>query len=354
LSYARQYKPVAILLDMKLPVMDGEEVMRQLKNDPALRHIPVQIISGYSKKREAMKLGAFDFIKKPVSKEELQSAFERLEDFAKRTHKRLLVVENDRVENRNMCELIGNGDVECYSAFSAGEAFEKLSQNTFDCIVVDIELSDISGVEFLEKIKSNNDLKKIPVIVYSDHNLTAEQNRKLSALSNTVVLKTAYSHERLLDETTLFLHRVESNLPKEKQNIIRKLHRADEILRDKTVLIVDDDMRNIYSLTNALEEEGMHCLTAENGKEGLEILNKSGAVNIILMDVMMPEMNGYEATHEIRKSSKFSKVPIIALTAKAMKGDREKCLAAGMSDYITKPVDIIQLLSLMRVWLYQK
>jgi CheY-like chemotaxis protein/signal transduction histidine kinase/HAMP domain-containing protein len=354
LSYARFYKPDAILLDMKLPIMDGEEVIRQLKNDPDLRHIPVQIISGYSRKKEAMKLGAFDFLKKPVSREDLSKVFERLEDFANRTHKKLLVVENDREENKAMCELIGNGDVECFSAFSGGEAFEKLRQNSFDCIVVDIELSDVSGVEFLEKVKSSDELKKIPVIVYSTRDLTAEQQKKLGTLSNTVVLKTAYSHERLLDETTLFLHRVESKLPKEKQNIIRKLHRADEVLKERIVLIVDDDMRNIYSLTNVLEEEGMHCITAENGKEALSVLNRNEGIDIILMDVMMPEMNGYEATQEIRKTEKFNKLPIIALTAKAMKGDREKCLAAGMSDYITKPIDVNQLISLMRVWLYRK
>jgi CheY-like chemotaxis protein len=354
LSYARYYKPDAILLDMKLPVMDGEEVIRQLKNDPKLRHIPVQIISGYSRKKEAMKLGAFDFIKKPVTKNDLQIVFERLEDFTNRRYKKLLVVEDNAEENTAMCRLIGNGDVECFSAFSGHEAFEKLAQESFDCIVVDIALSDISGIEFLEKIKSNNRFSKIPVIVYSVQDLTHEQNKKLNALANSVVVKTAYSYERLLDETTLFLHRVEANMPEEKRDIIRKLHRSDEVLRNKTVLIADDDMRNIYSLTNALEEEGMQCLSAGNGKEALELLNKNKDVHIILMDVMMPEMDGYEATREIRGIENFSKIPIIALTAKAMKGDREKCLAVGMSDYITKPVDIGQLLSLMRIWLYNQ
>lgn len=352
LSYARHYKPDAILLDMKLPVMDGEEVIRQLKNDPELRHIPVQIISGYGLKKEAMKLGAFDFIKKPVKKEDLQKVFDRLEDFARRKYKRLLIIEKDREENKAICDLIGNGDVECLPTFSVEEAYEKLIHDSFDCVIVDIGVSDHSGFEFLEKVKSNAQLNQIPIIVYSIQDLTKEQNKKLGALANTVILKTAYSHERLLDETTLFLHRVEANMPKEKQSIIRKLHRADTVLLDKTVLIVDDDMRNIYSLTNALEEEGMHCLTAENGKEAVKLLNKNFTINIVLMDVMMPEMDGYEATLEIRKSDHYKKVPIIALTAKAMKGDREKCLAVGMSDYITKPVDISQLLSLMRVWLY--
>jgi signal transduction histidine kinase/CheY-like chemotaxis protein len=352
LSYARYYKPDAILLDMKLPVIDGEEVIRQLKNDSELRHIPIQIISGFSLRKEAMKLGAFDFIKKPVKKEDLEKVFEKLEDFASRKYKRLLIIENNPDENKAMCDLIGNGDVECIPAFSINEAYKKLSEVSFDCIVVDIGVSDPSGFEFLEKIKADSSINQIPIIVYSVQDLTKEQNKKLGVLANTVVLKTALSHERLLDETTLFLHRVEANMPKEKQSIIRKLHQTDIVLKDKTVLIVDDDMRNIYSLTSALEEEGMHCLTAENGREAVKLLNKNPDVNIILMDVMMPEMDGYEATVEIRKSKNFAKVPIIAITAKAMKGDREKCLAVGMSDYISKPVDINQLLSLMRVWLY--
>ena len=352
LSYARLYKPDAILLDMKLPVIDGEEVIRQLKNDAELRHIPIQIISGYSLRKEAMKLGAFDFIKKPVKKEDLEKVFKKLEDFANRRYKRLLIIENNAEENKAMCDLIGNGDVECVPAFSTNEAYKKLNEVSFDCIVVDIGVPDPSGFEFLEKIKSDSLINHIPIIVYSVQDLTKEQNQKLGVLANTVVLKTALSHERLLDETTLFLHRVEANMPKEKQNIIRKLHQADTVLKDKKILIVDDDIRNIYSLTSALEEEGMHCLTAENGREAIKLLNKNPDVNIILMDVMMPEMNGYEATVEIRKAGNFAKVPIIAITAKAMKGDREKCLAAGMSDYISKPVDINQLLSLMRVWLY--
>ncbi len=353
INYARHYKPDAILLDMKLPIIDGEEVIRQLKSDPQLRHIPIQVISGYSLKKETMKLGAFDFIKKPVKKEDLQKVFERLEEFANRQYKRLLIIENNPEENKAMCDLIGNGDVECVPVFSINEANEKLKESSFDCIIVDIGVSGAAGFEFLERIKSDSNLNQVPIIVYTLQDLTKEQNKKLSILANTVVLKTALSHERLLDETTLFLHRVEANMPKEKQNIIRKLHRTDAALQAKTVLIVDDDMRNIYSLTSALEEEGMCCLTAENGKEALKLLNQNPAVSIILMDVMMPEMDGYEATVEIRKSENYAKVPIIALTAKAMKGDREKSLEVGMSDYITKPVDINQLLSLMRVWLYK-
>jgi CheY-like chemotaxis protein len=211
----------------------------------------------------------------------------------------------------------------------------------------------MTGFDLPEKIRNNDDLSHIPIVVYTGKDQSKEENTRLEKLAKTVVLKTAFSSERLLDEVMLFLHRVESRLPKEKQNIIRKLHRTDEVLRNKKVLIVDDDIRNVYSLTNALEPEGMHCTTAENGKEALKAL-KQGQVDIVLMDVMMPEMDGYEATREIRKLEKFKKLPIIALTAKAMKGDREKCLAVGMSDYISKPLNVERLLSLMRVWLYQQ
>jgi CheY-like chemotaxis protein len=265
----------------------------------------------------------------------------------------LLIVEDNRQQNIAIRELIGNGDVKSFSAYAGQEAYEIMQKEKFDCIIIDLGLPDMSGLELLEKIKANDDLNKIPIIVYTGKDLDKEEVTLLKRLANTVVLKTANSTERLLDETILFLHRMESKLPKEKQQIIRKLHRSDEVLQNRKVLIVDDDMRNIYSLTNALEEQGLRCITAENGNEAISILKKHPDTDIILMDVMMPEMDGYEATQEIRKMNKFAKLPIIALTAKAMKGDREKCLEAGMSDYIAKPVNMEQLLSLLRVWLYR-
>ena len=353
LSYARHYKPDAILLDMKLPVMEGTEVLKHLKNDPDLRHIPVQIISGHDRRKEGMDLGAFDFIRKPVSKDDLKNAFDKIEDFVSKKLKKLLIVEDNDMQNKAIRELIGNGDVKSFSAYSGKEAYEMMSKENYDCVIVDLGLPDMSGFELLGKIKTDDKLNKVPIIVYTGKDLSKEENARLMKYANTVVLKTANSHERLLDETMLFLHRVESRLPKEKQNIIRKLHKTDEVLRNKKVLVVDDDIRNIYSLTNALEEEGMNCITAENGKAAVKMLKENPGIELVLMDVMMPEMDGYEATKEIRGISKFSKLPVIALTAKAMKGDREKCLAAGMSDYIAKPVNIDQLLSLMRVWLYR-
>jgi CheY-like chemotaxis protein/CHASE3 domain sensor protein/putative methionine-R-sulfoxide reductase with GAF domain len=352
LSYARYYKPDAILLDMGLPVMEGAEVLKHLKNDPDLRHIPVQVISGHDKRREGLELGAFDFIRKPVDKDQLQNAFDKIEDFVSKKLKKLLIVEDNELQNKAIKELIGNGDVKSVSAFSGKEAHDLLTREHFDCVIVDLGLPDMSGFELLEKIKSDNALNKVPIIVYTGKDLSKDENARLLKYANTVVLKTADSQERLLDETMLFLHRVESRLPKEKQTIIRKLHKSDEILKNRKVLVVDDDIRNIYSLTNALEEEGIQCITAENGKIALKVLDENKDVELVLMDVMMPEMDGYEATKAIRANPEHAKLPIIALTAKAMKGDREKCLHAGMSDYIAKPVDMEQLLSLLRVWLY--
>ncbi len=353
LSYARHHKPDAIILDMKLPVMDGADVLRHLKNDPDLRHIPVQIISGYDRRKEGLELGAFDFIRKPISKDDLQNTFDKIEDFVSKKLKKLLVVEDNEAQNKAIRELIGNGDVKSFSAYSGREAYDLMDKGNFDCVIVDLGLPDMTGFDLLEKIKGNDKLIKIPIIVYTGKDLSKDENSRLMKFANTVVLKTADSQERLLDETMLFLHRVESRLPKEKQNIIRRLHKTDEVLKNKKVLVVDDDIRNIYSLTNVLEEEGMNCIIAENGKAAIKLLKENPSVEIILMDVMMPEMDGYEATKEIRSIGKFEKLPIIALTAKAMKGDREKCLEAGMSDYVAKPVNIEQLLSLMRVWLYR-
>ena len=353
LSLARHYRPDAIILDMKLPVMDGAEVLKQLKNDPELRHIPVQIFSGYDRRKESLDLGAFDFIRKPVVAQDMQAAFNRIVAFIRKKLKKLLVVEDNHQHNKAIRELIGNGDIESFPAHAGIEAYEMMQKEKFDCIIIDLGLPDMSGIDLLEKIKASDVLNKIPIIVYTGKDLNREEAGRLNKLANTVVLKTANSTERLLDEATLFLHRVESKLPKEKQQMIRKLHRTDEVLKNKKVLIADDDMRNIYSLTNALEEEGLQCITAENGREAVRILKEQPDIDIVLMDVMMPEMDGYEATQEIRKMEKFGKLPIIALTAKAMKGDREKCLEAGMSDYVAKPVNIEQLLSLMRVWLYR-
>jgi CheY-like chemotaxis protein/HAMP domain-containing protein len=353
LSLARHYRPDAILLDMKLPVMEGGEVLKHLKNDPELRHIPVQIISGFDHRKESMELGAFDYLSKPVSAEGLQSAFDKIEEFMKKKLKKLLIIEDDARQSKAIRELIGNGDVKSSAAFSGQEALDMMAKTNFDCVILDLGLPDMTGFELLEKFRANEKLNKVPVIIYTGRDLSKAEHDRLVRFANTVVMKTVDSHERLLDETMLFLHRVEANLPKDKQNIIRKLHRTDEVLRNRKVLVVDDDIRNIYSLTNVLEEQGVNCLTAENGKVALKVLSDNPDTELVLMDVMMPEMDGFEATKAIRSIDDFRKLPVIALTAKAMKGDREKCLSVGMSDYIAKPLNVDKLLSLMRIWLYR-
>jgi CheY-like chemotaxis protein/nitrogen-specific signal transduction histidine kinase len=353
LSFARHYKPDTIILDMKLPGMDGAEVLKKLKNDPGLRHIPIQIISGYDRRKEGLELGAFDFIRKPVTQSDIETAFDRMEKFTQKKLKKLLIVEDNKEQNNAIRELIGNSDIKLFSAYSGTEAYATLLKEKFDCIIIDLGLPDMNGFDLMEKIKANTDLEKIPVIVYTGKDLDKEEVARLNKLADTVVLKTANSIERLLDETILFLHYAESELPKEKQQIIRKLHRSDMVLKNRKVLLVDDDIRNIYSLTNALEEEGLICLNADNGKEAIEKLKEHTDIDIVLMDLMMPELDGFETTRQIRKTDKYAKLPVIALTAKAMKGDREKCLEAGFSDYISKPVNIDQLISLMRVWLYR-
>lgn len=353
LSYARHYKPDAIILDLGLPVVPGEDVLKKLKSDPELRHIPVQVISGHNFRKSALELGAIDFLPKPISRESFQKALDKAEHLMSRKPKQLLIVEDDVHHSRAVKELIGNGDVKCHAAFSGKEAMEMLSTNNFDCIIIDLGLPDMTGFKFLENIRAHQEARRVPVIVYTGRDLSKEEDTQLKKLANTVVLKTAFSHERLLDETTLFLHRVEAKLPKEKQHIIRKLHKTSEILRNKRVLVVDDDERNVYSLSNVLEQEGVECLTAGSAKEALALLADRKDVNLILMDVMMPEMDGFEATQAIRAIPDYQKIPVIALTAKAMKDDRAKCLAAGMSDYVAKPLNIQKLLSLMRVWLYE-
>ena len=300
-----------------------------------------------------MQHGAIDCIKKPVSPQDLQKAFDRIEGFIEKKMKKLLIVEDNREQNKAIYELIGNGDVKCHQAHSGNEALAMLREDSYDCIILDIGLPDMSGFELLRKIKETEPWSRIPVIVYTGRELKKEEVAKLNQLADAIVLKTASSKERLLDETTLFLHRVESRLPKEKQNMIRKLHSAEDVLKDKKILLVDDDMRNIYSITSALEVEGLECVVAENGIEALKALEENPDIDLVLLDIMMPEMDGYETAKEVRKNKAWEKLPIIALTAKAMKEDKEKCLAAGMSDYISKPVNLQQLLSLMRVWLYK-
>jgi HAMP domain-containing protein/CheY-like chemotaxis protein/GAF domain-containing protein len=353
LALAHEYKPDAIILDMNLPVMDGWAVLDRLKQHPETRHIPVHIVSSGDGRQNALRAGAVAFVEKPVSKEGLEETFGAIRTFIDREVKRLLVVEDDDDQRRSVVELIGADDVEVTAVASSEEALEALELQPYDCMVLDLKLPARGGFELLEQIKQDDRFASTPVIVYTGKELTQRETTKLRKLADTIVVKDASSPERLLDETALFLHRVERKLPQEKRRLLEQLHSAEEIFKDKKIVIVDDDVRNVFALTSVLEAHSMEVLYAENGKEGIELLRRTADVDLVLMDIMMPELDGYETTRAIRADDAFKQLPIICLTAKAMKGDREKAIAAGASDYITKPVDTDQLLSLMRVWLYR-
>jgi CheY-like chemotaxis protein len=353
LTLAHEYKPDAITLDIGMGDMNGWEVLDRLKHHPDTRHIPVHIVSGDQNKQQGLLSGAFAYLEKPVSKEVIDDAFSRLLQFIDERVKRLLVVEDDETQRQAIVELIAADDVEITAVASATEAIDLLQHNKFDCMVIDLGLSDMSGFELLERVKADPNMQTMPVIVYTGKELTPAEDTKLRKYAETIIVKDAKSPERLLDETALFLHRVEAKLPEQKRRMLEQLHNADSVFAEKRILVVDDDVRNIFSLTSVLEDHGMNVRFAENGKDAIAELEKDPNVDLVLMDIMMPEMDGYDTTKEIRRNPKFRSLPIIALTAKAMKGDREKTIAAGASDYITKPVDTEQLLSLMRVWLYR-
>ncbi|MFL5568089.1 MAG: response regulator, partial [Gemmatimonadaceae bacterium] len=357
LKAAREVRPDAITLDIDMPGMDGLEVLDRLKRDPETRHVPVHIISGVEQKREGLKAGAIAYLEKPVSKEALDAAFARISTFIDTVPKRLLVVEDNETQRQSIVDLIGHDDVEITAVPSAEDAMDKLHEKHFDCMVLDLGLHSgggaMSGFDLLEKVKSDPENHDLPIIIYTGKELSRDDETKIKKYAETIIVKDVKSPERLLDETALFLHRIEAKLPEPKRKMLEHLHDADSVVAGKTILVVDDDVRNIFSLTSMLEDHGMNVRFAENGAQALEELKKDPDLDVVLMDVMMPEMDGYETTKAIRRMDQFKALPIIALTAKAMKGDREKCIAAGASDYITKPVDTEQLLSLLRVWLYR-
>jgi HAMP domain-containing protein/CheY-like chemotaxis protein/signal transduction histidine kinase len=354
LQLAHAFRPDAITLDIDMPGMDGWGVLDRLKHHPDTRHIPVHIITGIRERQQGLKAGAIAYLEKPVSKEALEDSFNRIETFIDQQVKRLLVVEDDESQRKSMVELIAHEDVEITAVGTAEEALEKLKTTHFDCMVLDLGLNDGSnGFQLLETVKSDPAMSELPIIIYTGKELTQAEETRLRKFAETIIVKDVKSPERLLDETALFLHRVEARLPEQKRRMLERLHNTDAVFAGKHVLIVDDDVRNIFSLTSVLEEHGMNVSFAENGRDAIAKLEAMPGIDLVLMDVMMPEMDGYETTRAIRERSQFKGLPIIALTAKAMKGDREKCIEAGASDYITKPVDTEQLLSLMRVWLYR-
>jgi len=353
LHFADFYSPSAIILDIGLPGIDGWEVMDRLKENPKTRHIPVHFISATEKTTDALKLGAIGFLTKPVNIERLNEAFGRIEEVISKKVKKLLVVEDDRIIQKSIVGLIGNGDVKTTVVSKGAEAYQWLENETFDCMILDLGLEDMTGFELIEKIKANKKIAYTPIIIYTGRDLSKTEEEQLKSFADSIIIKGIRSPERLLAETTLFLHRVEANLPKEKQEILKMMYGKEDSFNGRTILLVDDDSRNVFALASVLEEKGLKVHTAFNGRDSIEQLKNHPEIDLVLMDVMMPEMDGFEATGIIRAMPEYTKLPIIALTAKAMKEDREKCLEAGANDYLSKPVDSQKLLSLLRVWLYK-
>jgi signal transduction histidine kinase/DNA-binding response OmpR family regulator/HAMP domain-containing protein len=353
LALARQYHPTAISLDIFLPDTLGWTVLNQLKLDPATRHIPVQIVTLEEERQHGLAHGAFSYLIKAPTTDALEAAIDRIRDFSAPRIRRLLVVEDSQIEQQAIVELLGHDDIEIVTTGTGGEALDALRSQQFDCVVLDLRLPDMPGFVLLERMHAEPGLVEVPVVVFTGKDLSAAEQARLKTMAKSIVLKDVRSPERLLDETALFLHRVISNLPPAKQAMLERLHRSSEVLRHRKVLVVDDDARNIFALTSLLENQDMEVISTTSGRAAIDIIKSTPELSLVLMDIMMPEMDGYETMREIRRSPEFRTLPILALTAKAMKGDREKCLDAGASDYIAKPVNTDELLSLMRVWLFR-
>jgi HAMP domain-containing protein/CheY-like chemotaxis protein/signal transduction histidine kinase len=353
LALAREFRPTAVSLDVFLPDMLGWTVLNHLKQDSQTRHIPVQMLTVDEDWHHGLSRGAFSFVTKPTTTEGLEAALARIKQYATPRRKRLLIVEDNPAEQLSVKELLSHDDIDVTVVDHGAEALSRINQQQFDCVVLDLRLPDMSGFDVLERLRDNPSLSELPVVVFTGKELSAEEDTRLHTLARSVVVKNVESPERLLDETALFLHRVITDLPPEKQKMLDRIHRSDEALIDKKVLVVDDDVRNIFALSSTLERRGMTVLTATTGREAISTLESNRDVAIVLMDIMMPEMDGYETMHVIRQKSEFRRLPIIALTAKAMKGDREKCLEAGASEYLAKPVNTDQLLAGLRMWLHR-
>ncbi|WP_116807496.1 hybrid sensor histidine kinase/response regulator, partial [Steroidobacter cummioxidans] len=350
LPLVRRFNPSVITLDINLPDMDGWRLLDILKRSAETRHIPIHIISVDDPRERGLQMGAFSVLEKPVDHTTLQQALSRTEEFLARKMKRLLLVEDDDLQSSEIRKLIGNGDVDVTRVINGREALQALATQEFDCVVLDLVLPDMDGVQLIETIRRDA-ARRLPVIIHTAKDLNPADEAKLRKLVESFILKGPDSPEQLFDETALFLHRFVENMPDEQRRIIDKARRREPGLAGRKVLIVDDDIRNIFSLTGVLEQHDIEVLHAESGREGIAMLNQIPSIDMVLMDVMMPDMDGYETMRQIRNNERFRKLPMIAITAKAMKGDREKCIEAGASEYISKPVDVDQLVSMMRVWL---
>ena len=348
---AKEFVPDAILLDMRLPDHSGLTVLQRLKEHAETRHIPVHVISVEDRVEAAMHMGAIGYAVKPTTREELKDVFARLEAKLTQKVKRVLLVEDDDLQRESIARLIGDDDIEITAVGLAQDALELLRTTIFDCMVIDLKLPDMLGNDLLKRMSTEDICSFPPVIVYTGRNLTRDEEADLRKYSRSIIIKGARSPERLLDEVTLFLHKVESQLSHERQKMLKTARSRDKVFEGRKVLLVDDDVRNIFALTSALETKGAVVVIGRNGREAIEKLNEVEDIDLVLMDVMMPEMDGFEATIEIRKDPRWRKLPIIAVTAKAMKDDQERCLQAGANDYLAKPIDLDRLFSLIRVWL---
>jgi len=353
LALAEEFTPSAVSLDVFLPDMLGWTVLSQLKQNPRTRHIPVQMVTLDENRQHGLARGAFAFVTKPATTEGVQEALRRMREYTQPRKRRLLVVEDNAAEQLSIGELLGHDDIEIATVGTGASALQFLREHPCDCIVLDLRLPDMSGIEVLGHLRADPNLSDIPVVVFTGRQMSAEEDAELHTMARSIVVKGVESPERLLDETALFLHRVVTDLPPEKQRMLERLTNSDDDLVDRVVLLVDDDARNIFALSSILERRGMRVLTATTGREAIQIIEETPDVAIVLMDIMMPEMDGYQTTARIRENPRFARLPIIALTAKAMKGDREKCLEAGASDYLAKPVNTEQLLSALRMWLHR-
>ena len=350
-ALASQFVPHAILLDMGLPDQSGLSVLQRLKDSPQTRHIPVHVISGMDRSAAALQMGAIGYAVKPTSREQLKDIFKKLEDKLTQKVKRVLLVEDDDLQRQSVTHLIADDDVEITAVATGTEALARLSNTIFDCMIIDLKLPDIQGSDLLRRMSNEDICSFPPVIVYTGRNLTRDEEAELLKYSRSIIIKGARSPERLLDEVTLFLHRVESELSAERQTMLKTARSRDRVFDGRKVLLVDDDVRNIFALTSALEQKGVQVVIGRNGFEAISKLDEVSDIDLVLMDIMMPGMDGLEATRQIRKDPRFKKLPIIAVTAKAMKDDQEQCLKAGTNDYLAKPIDLDRLFSLLRVWL---
>jgi len=351
LALAASQKPDAVLLDIRLPDRSGLTVLQQLKDNPSTRHIPVHVVSSMENGGEALHLGAIGYALKPTSREQLEEVFRKLQEKSTQKIKRVLLVEDDERQRESVVQLIADDDVQIAPVGTAGEALELLRTEIFDCMIIDLKLPDMQGRELLERMSSEELCSFPPVIVYTGRNLTRDEEAELLRYSRSIIIKGARSPERLLDEVTLFLHKVESELSSERQTMLKAVRGRDRVFEGRTILLVDDDVRNVFALTSALEQRGARVEVGRNGYEALDKLDQVAGIDLVLMDVMMPGMDGLEATRRIRADGRFDRLPIIAITAKAMKDDQEQCLAAGANDYLAKPIDLSRLYSLLRVWM---